>query len=162
MMLIEPISKPVPSHGDTVTSGASEVTTGVSQVMLERDADVRLAAGAACDGAAPDLVYWLTFLSIALSMLEGLVLAEHLHERRKEGVGGARRVRVGDLHLAFVFGLGEIGPAFRRFEPVLLLEQVGVVAEAERAEIDADRLAVARSCAGSTAQSRRCDSIGDS
>src|SRR5690242_20418054 len=61
MMLMEPTSKPVPSHGDTTTIGTPDVTAGVTRScwnempinVSPRDAD--------CAGAAPDLVYWLMF-----------------------------------------------------------------------------------------------------
>ena len=44
MMLIEPISKPVPSQGDTFLIGAFDVMVGRHDVMLEGDADQGLTA----------------------------------------------------------------------------------------------------------------------
>jgi hypothetical protein len=58
---------------------------------------------AALAGAAPDLVYWLMFLC-SLEVGEALVLAHQLHDRREHRVGGARGVRVGDLHLVLEAG----------------------------------------------------------
>src|SRR3546814_7311046 len=59
------------------------------------------------------------------------------------GVGDARRVLVGDLDLALVGGVGEIGPALRH-RHVLLLQQFLVVAESEGARVDADGLVARR------------------
>ncbi len=71
-------------------------------------------------------------------VLERLVLAEHLHECGDRGVRRPRGVRVRHLHLARELGLDQVLPARRRCD-LLLGEQLGVVADAEHAEVDADR-----------------------
>jgi hypothetical protein len=75
----------------------------------------------------------------ALQVLEGLVLAHQLHERRDHRVRGAARRRIGDLDLALVLGLEQVGPG-PRHRHLLLREELGVVAEAERPGVDADGL----------------------
>ena len=98
---------------------------------------------AALIGAEPDLVYWLTLACSAFRYSKPLLLAHQLHDRREHRVGGAGGVRVGDLDLALELGLDQVGPAFRLGQ-VLLGEQLLVVAEAERAGIDADGAVVRR------------------
>ena len=72
-----------------------------------------------------------------LEVLERLVLAHQLDQRRKHRVGGARRVGIGDLDLVLELGLDQIGPAFR-LGNILCLQLLGVEAVAERAGVYAD------------------------
>jgi hypothetical protein len=63
-MLMLPISYPVPSHGDTIFTGAPPIactTASCWNVMPTRLSPV----AAARAGAAPDFVYWLMFLCSA-------------------------------------------------------------------------------------------------
>ena len=69
-------------------------------------------------------------------VVEGLFFAHHLHQRGKHGVRRARRVGIGDLHLALEFWLDQVLPAARSAQP-LLFEQFLVVAIAQGARIDA-------------------------
>ena len=73
----------------------------------------------------------------ALEQLEGLVLAEDLHESRDGGIRGARGVRVGHLHFIAIDRIGEIGPAFRLGQ-FTLGQNLWVVADPQRAGVDAD------------------------
>ena len=75
----------------------------------------------------------------ALHVFEDLVLAHQLHQGSHHGVGGAAARRIGHLDLALVFGLQQVGPALRHGQ-LLLRQQLGVVAEAQRPGVDAHRL----------------------
>jgi len=70
---------------------------------------------------------------------ERVVLAEDLHDRRDGCVRRSGGVRVRDLDLVLVVRLDQIFPARRRGE-LLLLQELGVVAETKRPGVDAHRL----------------------
>ena len=137
-MLIEPISAPVPSDGVTVSTGKPCIFS-LRAVVHEADRDRGLAARHRLDRPGARARVLADVPVQALQVLEGLVLAHQLHQRRDHRVGGAARRRVRDLDLALVLGLEQVGPALRHGE-LLLREQLGVVAEAERPGIDADGL----------------------
>jgi hypothetical protein len=90
-------------------------------------------------GPVPERVYWPDVPVQRLQVLEGLVLAHHLHQRGDHGVGGAAGRGVGHLDVALVLGLEQVGPGLGHGQ-LLLGQQLGVVAEAQRARVDADRL----------------------
>ncbi len=72
-----------------------------------------------------------------LQIVDRLILAHDLHERRQRRIGGARRIRIGDLDFALQLRRQQIGPALRLLV-ALGLEDFSVVAPAQRAGINAD------------------------
>src|SRR5712692_4569751 len=107
-------------------------------VVHEAHADQRLAARYRLDRSHPRLRVLVDVRVQLLEVLEPLGLAHQLDDRRDRRVRGPRRGGIRNLHFAFQCWLEQVGPAAGRGQ-VLLLEQFGVVAEAERAHVDADR-----------------------
>ena len=107
--------------------------------MHEDDTDRRFAA---CSG-----LYWgragLGILrNIGVELLQivvSLVFTHDLDQRGERRIGGAGRVRIGDLDFALEGRVEKICPALRLLE-ALGLENLGIVAPTERAGIDTDRL----------------------
>ncbi len=107
------------------------------RVVLEGDADQALAGGRSARRRGAALGVLVDVLVHRLHQVEGFLFTQQLHQRRQHRVRGARRIRVGHLHVVLVDRLGQIGPALRLGQ--LALGQLrGVEAVAERAGVDAD------------------------
>ena len=113
----------------------------VDHVVLEGDADQRLALARGQRRRRAGLGVFVDVLVQRLEVLEAFVLAHELHHGRQHRPGGAGRIRIRHLHLALEFGLDQVGPAGGRGH-LALLDVLGVVAEAERAEVKPDRAVV--------------------
>ncbi|MNS64766.1 hypothetical protein D3C72_979050 [compost metagenome] len=107
--------------------------------MHEADGDRGFAARHRLDRAGARAGVLAHVLVQRLEVVEGLVLAHELHQRGDHGVGRAARCGVGHLDVALVLGLEQVGPGLGHGQ-LLLGEQLGVVAEAQRARVDAHGL----------------------
>ena len=69
-------------------------------------------------------------------VIEGFVFAPELDEGGKRGVSGAGALRVGNLHFAFVFRLGQVFPALRHFFDAEFLQALGVHPKAKNPHVN--------------------------